>query len=139
RDSGRVKLRTQILIYPALDLTMSGPYYGRFTRGVILTDNATRAFINYYVPDVEQRRDCRASPLLASNLKDLPPTLILLAGFDPLDAEGRAYAGRLEQAGVRTTVKRYPGQMHGFLSHARLLPRACNAIDDIAAVLKANQ
>jgi acetyl esterase len=139
RDEARTKLSAQILIYPALDLTMSGPYYGRFTRDVLLTDDAVRTFVAYYVPDVEQRKDWRASPLLARSLKDLPQTLVLLAGFDPLDAEGEAYAARLEQEGVTTTIKRYPGQMHGFLSNARLLPKAYNAIEDIAAVLKANQ
>jgi len=38
-----------------------------------------------------------------------------------------------------TTVKRYPGQMHGFVSHAKVLPKAYNAIKDVAAVLKANR
>lgn len=138
RDEGRTKLRAQILIYPALDLTMSGPYYGRFTKDVLLTDDAVRAFVAYYVPEVESRKDWRASPLLASSLKGLPPALVLLAGFDPLDPEGEAYAARLEEEGVTTTVKRYPGQMHGFLSNARLLPKAYDAIQDVAAVLKAN-
>lgn len=139
RDEGRTKLRAQILIYPALDLSMSGPYYGRFTKDVLLTDDEVRAFTAYYVPDAGQRKDWRASPLWASSLKGLPPSLVLLAGIDPLDAEGEAYAARLEQEGVTTTIKRYPGQMHGFLSNAKLLPKAYNAIEDVAAMLKANQ
>ncbi|HZQ46712.1 MAG TPA: alpha/beta hydrolase, partial [Verrucomicrobiae bacterium] len=139
RDEGRMKLRAQILIYPAVDLTMSGPYYGRFTKDVLLTDDAVRGFVAFYVPDVKQRKDWRASPLLASSLKGLPPTLVLLAGFDPLAPEGEAYAARLEKEGVPTTIKRYPGQMHAFLSHAKLLPKAYNAIEDVAAMLKANQ
>jgi acetyl esterase len=138
RDEGRMKLRAQILIYPAVDLSMSGPWYGRFTKDVLLTDDGVRAFVAYYVPEVEQRKDWRASPLLASSLKGLPPTLVLLAGFDPLDPEGEAYAARLEKEGVPTIIKRYPGQMHGFLSNAKLLPKAYSAIEDIAAVLKAN-
>ena len=137
RDEGRMKpvRRRFSVIYPAMDLTMSGPYYGRFTKDVLLTDDDVRAFVAYYVPDIEQRKDWRASPLLASSLKGLPPALVLLAGFDPLDPEGEAYAARLEQEGVTTTVKRYPGQMHGFLSNARLLPKAYDAIKDVAAVL----
>ena len=103
RDEGKIKLRAQILVYPAVDLTMSGPYYGRFTKDVLLTDDAVRAFVAFYVPNVEQRKDWRASPLLAASLKGLPPSLVLLAGFDPLDAEGKVYAARLEKEGVPTT------------------------------------
>jgi acetyl esterase len=139
RDEGRTRLRAQILIYPAVDLSMGGPSYGRFTKDVLLTDDAVRAFVAYYMPDAEKRKDWRASPLWASSLKGLPPSLVLLAGFDPLDAEGEAYAARLEQEGVVTTIKRYPGQMHGFLSNAKLLPKAYNAIEDVAAMLRANR
>jgi acetyl esterase len=138
RDNG-VKLKSEILIYPAVDLSMSGNYYGRFTKNLILTEDAMRMFIDYYVPDAALRKDWRASPLLAPALQGLPPTLIVQAGFDPLAAEGSAYAARLEQEGVPTTVKRYPGQMHGFLSNARLLPKALDAVKEIAEFLKARQ
>jgi acetyl esterase len=138
RDEGGTKLKSQILIYPAVDLSMSGDCYGRFTKDFILTDDAMRTFIGLYVPDVAQRKDWRASPLLAPSLKGLPPTLVLLAGFDPLCAEGEAYAARLEREGVATTIRRYPGQMHGFLSNAKLLPKANDAIGNIATALKAN-
>jgi acetyl esterase len=138
RDEGHISLRAQILIYPAVDLSMSGPYYGRFTKDVVLTDDAMRAFIAAYAPDAEQRKDWRASPLLAPSLKGLPPALVLMAGFDPLCAEDEAYAARLQQEGVPTTVKRYPGQMHGFLSNAKLLPKAFQAVEAIAAALKAS-
>lgn len=76
--------------------------------------------------------------MLAPTLRGLPPTLLVLAGFDPLCAEGEAYARRLEKEGVRVTVKRYPGQMHGFVANAKLLRRAYDAIDDVAEVLKAS-
>ncbi len=137
RDKG-TKLKAQILVYPATDLSMSGDYYGRFTKDLILTDETMRWFIDLYVPRIADRKDWRASPLLASSLKGLPPTLVLLAGFDPLRAEGEVYAARLETEGVKTTVKLYPGQIHGFLSNGKMLPKANDAIDDIAAALKAH-
>jgi acetyl esterase len=139
RDEGKIKPKAQILIYPAVDLSMSGSYYGRFTKDLILTDDSVRMFVGYYVPDVEQRKDWRASPLLAPSLRGLPPTLVVLAGFDPLAAEGEAYVARLEKEGVGTSAKRYPGQMHGFMSNAKLLPRAYQAIEEIAAALKVDQ
>jgi acetyl esterase len=139
RDEGKIKLKSQVLIYPAVDLTMSVNYYGRFTKDLLLTDDALRAFIDYYVPNVEQRKDWRASPLLAPSLKGLPPTLMLLAGFDPLFPAAAAYADRLKKEGVITTVKRYPGQMNGFVSNAKVLPKASVAIKDVAEMLKSNQ
>jgi acetyl esterase len=138
RDEGAVRLWSQILIYPAVDLTMSGDYYGRFTKGLILTDDAVRSSIERYVPDPALRKDWRTSPLLAPSLRGLPPTLLLLPGYDPLTAAGEAYAARLAKEGVATHVQHYPGQMHGFMSNARLLPKAYDAIDDIAAALNAS-
>jgi acetyl esterase len=136
RDEGKTKLKSQILLYPAVDLTMSGSNYGRFTKDLLLTDDALRAFIDYYVPNIEQRKDWRASPLLAPSLEGLPPTLVLLAGFDPLFPSGALYADRLKKEGVITTVKRYPGQMHDFVSNAKVLPKASLAIKDVAEMLK---
>jgi acetyl esterase/lipase len=41
-------------------------------------------------------------------------SVVQIAGADPLRDEGFAYADKLIRAGVRTTVKVYPGLPHGF-------------------------
>ena len=137
RDEGRIALKAQVLTYPIVDLTAA--YDERFAQGVALTNASMRFYIDAYAPDMAQRKDWRASPMLAKSLKGLPPALIVVAGFDPLCAEGEAYAARLAKEGVATTVRRYPGQMHGFASRAKLLPKAYEAIVDMAALLKAHQ
>jgi acetyl esterase/lipase len=43
-----------------------------------------------------------------------PVAVIQIAGADPLRDEAFAYADKLIGAGVRTTVKVYPGLPHGF-------------------------
>jgi len=139
RDEGEAVIESQILLYPAVDLTMSDELYGRFTKGVIFTDDDLRASIERYVPNAAQRRDWRASPLLAPNLQGLPSTLVLVAGFDPLCSPAERYAEQLKKAGVTTTLKRFKGQMHGFISNAKLLPKAFDAITDVAKVLKMNR
>lgn len=136
RDEGRIKLHAQVLTYPIVDLTFE--YDPRFDKGVALTNGGMRDFIDKYVPDPSQRRDWRCSPYFASSLKGLPPALVVLAGYDPLYDEGEAYAARLEAEGVAVTVTRYPGQMHGFVSRPKLLPRALDAIADIAAFMSVN-
>ena len=135
RDDGAIKLRAQVLTYPIADLTWR--YDERFATGVALTNGGMTAFINEYLPDAGQRRDWRCSPLHAASLKGLPPALVILAGFDPLYDEGEAYAARLKAEGVAVTVTRYPGQMHGFVSRPKLLPKSYDAIADVAAFLKA--
>ena len=137
RDRGKIKLRAQILTYPITDLTAA--YDARFAAGVALTNGGMRAYIDAYVPDVVQRKDWRCSPLFASSLKGLPPALVILAGFDPLCAEGEAYAARLKADGVPVTVSNFPGQMHGFVSRAKLLPKAYDAIAAMAALLESAQ
>ncbi len=136
RDSGAIKLRAQILTYPIVDATAI--YDARFSDGVALTNGAMRAYIKHYVPDAAQRKDWRVSPLFAQSHKGLPPALVVLAGFDPLFAEGTAYVQRLADEGVAVTVKTYPGQMHGFVSRPRLLPKSYSAVADIAAMLSAH-
>lgn len=136
RDEGRIKLRAQVLTYPIVDLTFE--YDQRFEKGVALTNGGMRDFIDHYVPDVGQRRDWRCSPYFAQSLEGLPPALVILAGFDPLYDEGEAYATRLKAEGVPVTVSRYPGQMHGFVSRPKLLPKSLDAVADIAAFMEAH-
>jgi acetyl esterase len=139
RDEGKIKLKGQILVYPAVDLAMTGNYYGRYTResGLVLTDETMKWFIDLYIPNKDARRDWRASPLHANSLAGLPPAMVLLAGFDPLCAEGEVYAAKLKAAGVPTQVEMYPGQIHGFLSNGKMLPKANEAVEKIGAALKA--
>jgi acetyl esterase len=137
RDGDAPKLKSQILVYPVTDCSMSGNYYGRFTEGLLLTDETMQWFIDLYVPDKAQRKDWRASPLLAKSLEGVAPAFVLTAGFDPLCAEGEAYAARLKAEGVAVSTASFPGQIHGFLSNGKLLPKANDAVEQIVAALKA--
>jgi acetyl esterase len=116
RDKGGPNITFQLLIYPATDMRMSMPSIDENADGPLLTKAAMHWFVNHYLSHEGDRTDPLASPLLASNLKGLPPAFIITAECDPLRDEGEAYGLRLEQAGVPVAVQRYAGMPHGFFS-----------------------
>jgi len=59
-------------------------------------------------------QDWKLSPIKASNLKGLPPALVVTAEFDVLRDEGEAYAERLRSEGVDVTCVRMKGVPHPF-------------------------
>ena len=69
-----------------------------------------------YIPDHEDRKDPRASPMLRPSLADLPPALVISAEFDPLVDENEAYAKRLCEAGVACDYVCFPGMIHPFFT-----------------------
>ncbi len=80
-------------------------------------------FWNHYLAKPEDGRNPYASPLHAADLSGLPPAMVVTAQFDPLRDEGRAYAKRLQQAGVAVEAAHYDDMIHGFFWMAGALDR----------------
>jgi len=114
----------QALIYPALDLTADSASYQTVTADVPLTAATMHYFIGHYTPEAADRLDWRASPLRVESLRGVAPALVMTVAHDPLCDEGRAYAQRLDEAGVRVTVMHYNDHMHGLLGQGRMVPAA---------------
>ncbi|MCA7119460.1 MAG: alpha/beta hydrolase [Acidibrevibacterium sp.] len=136
RDRNGPKLIQQTLIYPATESTMSHPSHERFAEGLLLTRPTMKWFLGHYLRGAEDLADWRVSPLRATSLANLPPALVLTAGYDPLCDEGEDYAARLAAAGVPVTRVRVEGMIHGFLTMGKLIPAANEAVAMIAAALK---
>jgi acetyl esterase len=128
----------QMLIYPATDSSKQSASRTKFAEGYFLTKSLMDWFWKAYVPDGTDLADLRLSPLLAKDVAGLPPAFVLTAGYDPLRDEGRAYADRLIDAGIKTTYVNYPGTIHGFFSLTRFLGQGLKANDEAAAVLGAH-
>ena len=126
----------QLLIYPATDASNSMPSHREFGDGFFLTKESIAWFVRSYLPNPKDGEHPRASPLYANDLEGAPPGLLITAGFDPLRDEGRAYAKRLQEAGVALEFREYEGAIHGFVSMAGLLSIGDRALDDIAASLR---
>jgi acetyl esterase len=137
RDKRAPRISCQILIYPATDAAMRHDSVARYAEGYVLTRATMRWFYEQYLRTPDDAADWRVSPLLAPDLSRLPPAYVLTAGYDPLCDEGDAYAARLAAAGVPVTHRRFPGQVHGFVTNGRVIRAAETALDEAAAALKA--
>ena len=136
RDRGAPKLRFQLLIYPACDMSMALPSISELAEQLPLTRTTLKWFIDLYLRNAADAGDWRASPLKAKSLARLPPAYVLTAGCDPLRDEGEAYATALKAAGVSVEAKRFDGQIHGFLTMGKFIPDAATAMEEMSAVLK---
>ncbi len=121
RDRGSPKLALQVLIYPCTDMVLERPSHHRHALQLPLTRACMQWFVRHYLRDATDEADWRASPLKAQSLAELPPALVVTAGFDPLSDDGEAYAQAMSKAGVPVTLERFDGQIHGFLTMGRMI------------------
>lgn len=107
------KVALQLLIYPMIDASTSTASWERFKHGPVLNRDVIRAAWTLYCPDV-RRFGADISPLMATDLKGLPPAIIITGEKDPLSDEGKQYGNALMEQGVAVSLKRYGGATHGF-------------------------
>jgi len=137
RDGGGPVLVHQLLIYPVTDYAFDTPSYRENAEGYLLTADTMRWFFGHYLTSPADGDSPDASPLRTPDLAGLPPATVLTAEFDPLRDEGEAYAQRLIEAGVKTTVARYDGMFHGFFAMPAQLDRARAATVQACDALRA--
>lgn len=135
RNSALPPLKAQLLLYPLLDLEMSGPSYGNAHPELSVSPSAIGWYIGHYLGGRASASHWEASPLLADSLVGSCPAFILTAGCDVVCSDGIVFAERLRRAGVSVEEIHYPGQIHAFLALPHLLPEADQAYKDIANYL----
>jgi acetyl esterase len=136
RDHPGPRIVFQLLIYPATNQHRDAPSHAQNGQGYLLTRDTMDYFAGHYFADKAQYDDWRASPLLHPDLSNLPPSLIVTAGYDPLRDEGAEYAQRLTQAGNRASYVNFPRQIHGFVSMGRILDESHTAVALCASELR---
>ena len=70
--------------------------------------------IDAYVPNVSERNSPYIAPL-TGNHENLPPAFIQVGELDPLLDENREYNKALIEAGVKSEIREYDKQTHGFI------------------------
>ncbi len=124
----------QLLIYPAVDVVGNYPSRTENATGYFLDQPTMAWFMAQYAADRALHADPRLSPILTEDLSGVAPAVVVTAGFDPLRDEGEAYAGRLEDAGVATEVRRFGHMIHGFFDMGAISPGAQSCIDESCAL-----
>ena len=133
---GALPVALQVLVYPVTDFDLESESYQRLGTGL----NLSRAKMEWYWAQYLGTDDGThpdASPLRAADLQDVAPALVLTAELDPLVSEGEAYAERLRADGVEVRARRFEGMIHGFLRMPAIVDDADEAIDAIAAAVRA--
>lgn len=133
RDRGGPPLVLQVLEIPITDLTRLEPL-DLPAEGVTLP-SGKEVVLRYYLSEPSDATSPYASPLSAPDLRGLPPAVVMCAEYDPLAAEGAAYARRLAAAGVPVEHRLWEGQFHGSQPMAALIPQ--EAADYQAQVVRA--
>jgi acetyl esterase len=126
----------QLLIYPSVDLAMSFPSIDEFATGYFLTKAGMLWFRSHYLDSPEQALDDELK-FLAKDLSGLPPAYVMTAGFDPLRDEGKAFADRLQECGVRVEHECYTDMIHGFISFAGGIPAGMESLQSMGGKVKA--
>lgn len=136
RDRGGPRLAHQLLVYPVIDCAFDTRSYLENAEGYFLTREMMRWFWHHYLEKPEQAADPYASPIRASTLSGVAPATVITAEYDPLRDEGEAYASRLAADGVRASLTRYGGMIHGFLGMGSAIDQARAAMAQAAAELR---
>ncbi len=134
RRRGGPAIASQVLVYPATNLTAEFPSKAENGSGYLLTAEFMDS-LEALIVQGSDLNDPWLSPAFSPDLSGLPPTVIITAGFDPIRDDGLNYAAQLRAAGVPVELLHYSGQFHGFLNFDSVIGAARDALGRIGASL----
>ena len=136
RDAAHPKLVFQLLIYPCTAPEPETASHYKFKEGYVLTRNSITWFYRQYLRSGRDENEFRYAPLVHDDLSGLPPSLIIVAGYDPLRDEGVEYARKLIEAGNRVQLSNYEGMVHGFYLMGGAVDAARRAVTESAEAMR---
>jgi acetyl esterase len=127
-----IALKAQFAAYPVTDhYTGHHASWEENKDGYGLTAEVMKWFWDNFLTNASLFNE--ASPLRAVDFAGLPPAMIITCQYDPLRDEGKAYADKLQAAGVNTVYANYEN-VHGFLGIGEMgqqaLQTACEFLKD---------
>lgn len=134
-SAGGIEPAFQLLIYPATDFLETSASRLTYAEGFYLTKAfMDLAEVHYLVGD-EDKSELRLSPL-HQDVAGVAPAYLVTAGFDPLLDEGKAYADKLRDAGVRVEYVCEEGLIHSFANMVAVGTSAPRAMRRAATALQ---
>jgi acetyl esterase/lipase len=137
RDRGGPAIFCQVLLYPGLDNDMAAPSVTLLADAPMLTRDDIMFMHELTGKESGDATSAYRFPAYATDLTRLPQAVVVTAECDPIRDWGERYATRLRDAGVQTTMTRYPGAYHGFLMRSDAVARGRLAITEIGGLLRA--
>lgn len=137
RDRGGPSICCQALLYPGLDRDMTCESIQGMPDAPLLRREDIDFMHELADRGATEPPDQYRFPALATDLAGLPQTVVVTAACDPIRDWGERYAARLRDAGVQTTLTRYPGVYHGFLMRSDATARGRLAVAELGALLRA--
>jgi len=126
----------QVLVYPVLNYAFDTESYKENESSKPLSAAGMKWFFRYYLPSSEDGNNPRLSIVRREDLRGLPPATIIGAEIDPLRSEGKAYADKLQAAGVPVTYRLYTGVTHEFFGMGAVIDEARDAMTFASEQLK---
>ena len=137
RDRG-IALAAQVLIVPGVDMARDTAALDATGRVFpMLTPADLRDISRLYMGGrAAETASSPPSPLRAASLAAAAPAIVAVAGHDPLQKEGLAYADRLRRADVPVTELRFADMFHPFMAFFAQSKGAQRANDRICAEMR---
>ena len=135
RDNN-ISLAFQLLIYPCNDRDFETDSYLKNATGYGLSTQAMKWFWDQYLQGTQHDTNPYAVPMNAQSLKNVAPSIIITAQYDPLISDGEKYAELLRRDGVKVIYKEYAGMIHGFFTNMAVTPTARESINFAAGEIK---
>lgn len=114
RDRKEVEIRHQYLLYPPMSHLLETLSMEELANAPMQSRKAAEWMWKYYLKDNIDQPPKYAVPLLEENFNDLPNATIIVCELDPLRDEGKAYATKLQKAGIWVDLMEMPGTVHAF-------------------------
>lgn len=136
RDAGDAPLAGLVLNYGSYDMRNVSESVVRFGGGdYLLTTHMMHWFRWHYLNSPAEIEHPLASPLRA-DLKNLPPSFMVITELDVLHDDSIEMAKALREAGNDVEARVYPGTVHSFLEAMSIADVSRRALDDTAAWLR---
>ncbi|MCU1718473.1 alpha/beta hydrolase [Pseudomonas sp. 5P_3.1_Bac2] len=113
-DNSAIKLAAQWLMYPAVNFDFATPSMRTYGENKFPDKSFIALARQAYLPADVAENDPRLVPYF-SNHAHAVPSIVSLAGEDPLSSAAQEYAQKLIDNNIQCECTVYPGQAHGFI------------------------